>query len=68
MTQLVTSLESVAVNEDTDITKDEICWTQLLIISVVEGLLAAAFVYCLSLFLLETDVGGGPAPSIMFFR
>jgi hypothetical protein len=73
MTQLVASLTSVAVVEDADITKDEIDWTQidwtqLLIITVVEGLVAAGVVYWLSLFLMETDVGGGPAPSIMFLQ
>jgi hypothetical protein len=73
MTQLVTSFESVAVVQDANITKDEIDWTQidwrqLLIITVVEGLVAVVIVYWLALFLMETDVGGGPAPSIVFFQ
>lgn len=67
MIQRVTSLESMAVFEDTAITKDEIDWTQLLIMTVVGGLVAAVIVYWLAFFLVEPDMGGGPAPSIVFF-
>ena len=73
MTQRVISLESMAVFEDAAITKDEIDWTQidwrqLLIITVVQGVVAVGIFYWLALFLMQTDVGGGPAPSIVFLQ
>ena len=58
MTQRVISLESMAVFEDAAITKDEIDWTQidwrqLLIITVVRGVVAVGIFYWLALFLIN---------------